>query len=129
VLGWLAFAVAIGVIAISGLAQPDRFRGGVQRYLDGTSVIAAGLLVAFALTASVIRQRKRDRTIVPFSFAPVGDELSTGTRCRLHAHLLSLRLAAALRAAKRNPQGTHSCDGTRGHRARYVKRPGCGGKR
>jgi hypothetical protein len=52
VLGWVAFGVAVGVIAISALAQLDRARGGVQRVLDGATAAVAGLLMAFSVAAS-----------------------------------------------------------------------------
>src|SRR5579864_4287619 len=52
VLGWVAFGVAIGVVAIVLVAQLDRARGGVQRVLDAGTVAVAALLIAFAVTAS-----------------------------------------------------------------------------
>ncbi|MBO0693048.1 MAG: hypothetical protein J2P58_09140 [Acidimicrobiaceae bacterium] len=52
VLGWVSFGVAIGVIVVCGLAQLDGTRGGIQRSLDSVSVVAAALLMAFALAAS-----------------------------------------------------------------------------
>jgi hypothetical protein len=51
-LGWVASGVAAGVVVIAVLAQLDRTRGGVQRFLDGATVVAAGLLMAFAVAAS-----------------------------------------------------------------------------
>lgn len=52
VLGWVAFGVAIAVAAVAVLAQLDRSRGLVQRALDATTVIVAGLLIIFSRTAS-----------------------------------------------------------------------------
>jgi ABC-type transport system involved in multi-copper enzyme maturation permease subunit len=51
-LGWVAFGVAVAVAAVSVLAQLDRSRGGVQRTLDGASIIVATLLIIFSLAAS-----------------------------------------------------------------------------
>jgi hypothetical protein len=51
-LGWIAFAVAIGIVGIVLLAQLDRVRGGVQRVLDSAMVALGGLLVAFGVAAS-----------------------------------------------------------------------------
>jgi hypothetical protein len=41
VLGWVAFGVAGAVAAVCLVAQIDRFRGGVQRTLDGDQPVAA----------------------------------------------------------------------------------------
>jgi hypothetical protein len=51
-LEWVGTGVAIGVIVVALLAQLDRARGGVQRALDGATVIVAALLIIFALEAS-----------------------------------------------------------------------------
>jgi hypothetical protein len=51
-LGWIAFAVAIGIVAIVLLAQLDRVRGTVQRVLDAAMVALGGLLIAFGIAAS-----------------------------------------------------------------------------
>jgi hypothetical protein len=48
--GWLAFAIAIGTLAVACLAQADRSRGIVQRALDG----AIALLSAWTIVASVV---------------------------------------------------------------------------
>jgi hypothetical protein len=52
ILKWVAFAVAVGVVTVSLVAQLDRSRGAVQRTLDGALVVVAGLLIIFSLTAS-----------------------------------------------------------------------------
>jgi uncharacterized membrane protein (UPF0136 family) len=52
VLGWVAFGLAIAVAAVAVLAQLDRSRGLVQRALDTTTVIVAGLLIILSRTAS-----------------------------------------------------------------------------
>ncbi len=50
--GWIAFAVGVAATTVSALAQLDRSRGTVQRTLDAATVAGAGLMMAFALTAS-----------------------------------------------------------------------------
>jgi hypothetical protein len=50
--GWIAFAVAVAAATVTVLAQLDRSRGTVQRALDAVTVTVAGLMMAFALTAS-----------------------------------------------------------------------------
>jgi hypothetical protein len=52
VLGWVAFGVAAGVMAIAAFAQLDLSRVGVPRTLDGATVAVAWLLMAFAIAAS-----------------------------------------------------------------------------
>jgi hypothetical protein len=52
VLGWVAFAMGIGVVVVTGLAQLDRSRGGVQRILDSATVVLAVLMLVFAVTSS-----------------------------------------------------------------------------
>jgi len=52
VLGWVAFGVAVGIVAVCVLAQLDRARGSVQRVLDGVTVAAGGLLMGFAIEGS-----------------------------------------------------------------------------
>jgi hypothetical protein len=52
VVGWVAFGVAAAVAAVTLVAQLDRSRGLVQRALDATTVIVAGLLIIFSRTAS-----------------------------------------------------------------------------
>lgn len=43
--GWSAFGIAIGVLAIAALAQLDSRRGLVQRLLDVATIAVAGTLV------------------------------------------------------------------------------------
>lgn len=50
--GWIAFAVAVAAATVTVLAQLDRSRGTVQRTLDAVTFAVAGLMMAFALTAS-----------------------------------------------------------------------------
>lgn len=40
--GWIAFGIAIGTLALAGLAQVDASRGVEQRVLDGVIAIVAG---------------------------------------------------------------------------------------
>lgn len=47
---WLMFGVALGIVALLGVAQLDRRRGLVQHALDGL----AGSLALWAVVASVI---------------------------------------------------------------------------
>ena len=51
-LGFVAFGVAIGIVAIVPLAQLDRARGGVRRVQDAAMVVGGGLLIACAIAAS-----------------------------------------------------------------------------
>jgi hypothetical protein len=51
-LGWVAFAIAIGVVAMTALAQLDRSRGAMQRMLDVGMVALGGLLMAFSVASS-----------------------------------------------------------------------------
>lgn len=44
--GWVAFGIAIGIVALSGLAQLDRDRGLAQRLLDLALVMVGGTLIA-----------------------------------------------------------------------------------
>jgi hypothetical protein len=45
--GWIAFGVAIGILAVASLAQADRSRGLLQRAFDGvTAVVGAWTIVA-----------------------------------------------------------------------------------
>lgn len=44
--GWIAFGVAIGIVAISGLVQLDTGRGLVQRLIDLALVMVGGTLIA-----------------------------------------------------------------------------------
>lgn len=50
VAGWLAFAVAAGILVILGVAQLDSRRGVIQRSLDG----AAGALAIWTIVASLV---------------------------------------------------------------------------
>ena len=47
---WIAFGIAIGILALAGLAQVDASRGDVQRILDGIVAIVA----AWTIVASVV---------------------------------------------------------------------------
>lgn len=47
--GWSAFGIAIGVVAVSVLAQLDGHRGMAQRALDGAFVAVAGTLIATSI--------------------------------------------------------------------------------
>ncbi len=49
VTAWLAFAVAIGVIAVVAVAQLDTARGFVQRGLDGLMVVLAVITLVMSL--------------------------------------------------------------------------------
>jgi hypothetical protein len=40
--GWIAFAIAIGILTVASLAQADRSRGLAQRGLDGMTAIVSG---------------------------------------------------------------------------------------
>ena len=44
--GWIAFGIAIGVVAISGLSQLDTHRGLIQRLVDLALVMVGGTLIA-----------------------------------------------------------------------------------
>jgi hypothetical protein len=46
---WLAFGIAVGVLATSSVAQLDRSRGLVQRIFDGAMAITATVLIVFSL--------------------------------------------------------------------------------
>lgn len=48
-IGWVAFALAIGVVAISVFAQLDRRRGLTQRALDMTMILVAGTLIGVSV--------------------------------------------------------------------------------
>lgn len=48
--GWIAFGIAIGILALAGLAQVDASRGDVQRVIDG--IVA--LVAAWTIVASVV---------------------------------------------------------------------------
>ena len=48
--GWIAFGIAIGVLAVACLAQADASRGVVQRSLDGVVAIVS----AWTIVASVV---------------------------------------------------------------------------
>jgi hypothetical protein len=48
--GWLALGVALGILAVTGVAQVDRARGRLQRALDGV----AGALGVWTVVASVV---------------------------------------------------------------------------
>jgi hypothetical protein len=52
VLGWIAFGVAAAVIVLAGLAQLDRARGAAQRTLDGVTILAAAVMLAFSVAVS-----------------------------------------------------------------------------
>ena len=52
VLGWVAFAMGIGFVVVTGLAQLDPSRGAVQRILDGATVVLAVLMLVFAVASS-----------------------------------------------------------------------------
>jgi uncharacterized membrane protein YccC len=47
---WIAFGIAIGILALASLAQADTSRGAVQRMLDGIVAIVA----AWTIVASVV---------------------------------------------------------------------------
>ncbi len=47
--GWAAFAIAIGIVAMSLLAQLDTRRGGVQRLLDVALVAVGGTLIGVSV--------------------------------------------------------------------------------
>jgi len=49
VVGWLAFAFGIAVVAVSILAQLDRGRGVVQRVLDAAMAALGGLAMGFGV--------------------------------------------------------------------------------
>lgn len=46
---WVAFAVAIGVVAVSAFAQLDRRRGMTQRLLDAAMATTGGTLIAVSV--------------------------------------------------------------------------------
>lgn len=46
---WVAFGVAIGVVAISAVAQLDRRRGLAQRLVDAAVGMTAGTLIAVSI--------------------------------------------------------------------------------
>ena len=48
--GWIAFGIAISILALAGLAQIDASRGDVQRIIDG--IVA--LVAAWTIVASVV---------------------------------------------------------------------------
>jgi hypothetical protein len=48
--GWIAFGIAIGILAVACLAQADASRGVVQRSLDGVVAIVS----AWTIIASVV---------------------------------------------------------------------------
>ena len=48
--GWIAFGIAIGILAVASLAQADASRGVVQRTLDGIVAIVS----AWTIVASVV---------------------------------------------------------------------------
>lgn len=48
--GWIAFGIAIGILALTGLAQADSSRGVDQRVLDGIVAIVA----IWTIVASVV---------------------------------------------------------------------------
>jgi hypothetical protein len=50
--GWIAFSVAVAIVAICAFAHLDRSRGAVQRWLDVGMVVLGGLLMAFGVAAS-----------------------------------------------------------------------------
>ena len=47
---WIAFGIAIGILAVSCLAQADVSRGRVQRALDGVAAVVS----AWTIVASVV---------------------------------------------------------------------------
>jgi len=47
---WIAFGIAIGILAVSSLAQADASRGLVQRALDGVIAVVS----AWTIVASVV---------------------------------------------------------------------------
>lgn len=47
--GWTAFGIAIGIVAVSLIAQLDTRRGGVQRLLDGLLVAVGGTLIGVSI--------------------------------------------------------------------------------
>jgi hypothetical protein len=48
--GWIAFGIAIGILAVACLAQADRSRGLAQRVLDGVAAVVSG----WTIVASVV---------------------------------------------------------------------------
>lgn len=48
-IGWVAFGIAIGVVAISVFAQLDTHRGLIQRLLDAGFVAVGGTLIAVSM--------------------------------------------------------------------------------
>jgi hypothetical protein len=48
--GWIAFGIAIGILAVACLVQADRSRGLAQRGLDGATAVVSG----WAIVASVV---------------------------------------------------------------------------
>ncbi len=57
VAGWIAFGFGIAVAAISLLAQLDRSRGIVQRWMDAAMVALGGLAMGFGVGASGTAER------------------------------------------------------------------------
>ena len=50
--GWIAFGVSIGIIALLGLIQPVRGRGLIQRSLDGFVIAVAAATIVLSLTVT-----------------------------------------------------------------------------
>jgi len=48
--GWIAFGIAIAILALASVAQADASRGIVQRRLDGI----VGIVAAWTIVASVV---------------------------------------------------------------------------
>jgi hypothetical protein len=48
--GWIAFGIAMAILAASSLAQADRSRGRAQRIVDGATAIVS----AWTIVASVV---------------------------------------------------------------------------
>lgn len=57
VVGWVASAFGIVVIAVSFMAQFDRSRGLFQRAMDGVMVAFAGLAIGFGVAAAGSAER------------------------------------------------------------------------
>jgi hypothetical protein len=89
---WVTFAVAVAVVAVSLVAQLDRSRGAVQRTLDAASVVVAGLLIIFSLTASgtavIWLSFGLGLGVVALAFAGLSVHEVSNWRTQLHLHNL-----------------------------------------
>jgi hypothetical protein len=50
--GWIAFGIAIAILAVCAFAQLDWSRGAAQRALDAGMAVLGALLMAFSVAAS-----------------------------------------------------------------------------